>query len=177
MPSQITTQSSGIMHSQAFFLPTQSSGIEPSHISTLSALQSHGNTPGQCALLPVHLLSKQTSPVFPSPLSPFTLTLLHSNISVCSGCHQRFPRKPTAEYADPPYNMAIQHVEPRMYDSPITGMPISKVGNAYYHVYLPCLQSNWPTVSAIDITIPLELQTTLQYEHKVLLLHNLGITL
>ena len=73
--------------------------------------------------------------------------------------------------------MAIQHVEPRMYNSPITGMPTSKVGNAYYHVYLPCLKSNWPTVSAIDITIPLQLQTTLQYEHKVLLLHNLGIIL
>ena len=174
IPSQITTQSSGIMHGQASIIPTQSSGIMPSQISTLSALQSPWNTPSQIAVLLAHLLSQQTSP---APLSPFTLILLHGNISVCSGCHQRFPRKPTGEYADPPYNMAIQHVEPRMYNSPITGMPTSKVGNAYYHVYLPCLQSNWPTVSAIDITIPLELQTTLQYEHKVLLLHNLGITL
>ena len=73
--------------------------------------------------------------------------------------------------------MAIQHVEPRRYNSPITGMPISKVGNAYYHVYLSCLQSNWPIVSASDINIILELQTMLQYEHKALLLHNLGITL
>ena len=157
MPSQVSTQSFGMMPSQVSTLPTQSPGIMP----------------GQICTLPTHLLSQ---PVFPAPLSPFTLILLHGNISVCSGCHQRFPRKLSGECADPPYNMAIQHVEPRMYNSPITGMPTSKVGNAYYHVYLPCLQSNWPTVSASDITIPLELQITLSDGHKVLLSHNLGIT-
>ena len=139
-------------------LPSQSTEIIPSQISS-------------------QLLSQQTSPVFPAPLNPFPLIFSHGNISVCSGCHQRFPRKPNGEYADPPYDMSIQHVEPRMYNSPITGMPTSKIGNAYYHVYLPCLQYNWPTISANDITIPFELKTMLLYEHKILLISNLGITL
>ena len=133
----------------------------------------------QISTIPSQLLSLQASPVFPAPSSPFTLILLHGNISVCSGCHQRFPRKPTGEYSDPLYNMAIQHMEPRMYNSPITGLPTSKIGNAYYHVYiyLPCLQSNWPALSASDVTVPSELRSILQYEHKQLLLRNLGITL
>ena len=33
---------------------------------------------------------------------------------------------------------------------------------------------NWPTISANDITIPFELKTMLLYEHKILLLRNLG---
>ena len=139
-------------------LSSQSTEIIPSQISS-------------------QLISQQTSPVFPAPLNSFTLIFLHGNISVCSGCHQGFPRKPNGEYADPPYDMAIHHVELRMHNSPITGMPTSKIGNAYYHVYLPCLQYNWPTISANDITIPFELKTMLLYEHKILLLHNLGITL
>ena len=120
-------------------LPSQSTEIIPSQISS-------------------QLLSQQTSPVFPAPLNPFPLIFSHGNISICSGCHQRFPRKPNDEYTDPPYDMAIQHMEPRMYNSPITGMPTSKIGNAYYHVYLPCLQYNWPTIPANDITIPFELK-------------------
>jgi len=58
------------------------------------------------------------------------------------------PRKSTGEYADPPYNIAVQHMEQRIYNSPITGTPTSKLGNAYYHAYLPCLQTNWPAILA-----------------------------
>ena len=49
--------------------------------------------------------------------------------------------------------------------------------SAYYHMYPPCLQYNWLTISDNDITIPYELKTMLLYEHKILLLRNLGITL
>lgn len=153
MPSQISTLPSGVVPSQA---STHLPGFMPNQSST---------QPGFMSL------------IFPAPLGPFKLILLHGTISVCSGCHQRFPRKYNGEYADSPYNLAIQHMEPRVYNSPINGMPASKIGNAYYHVYLPCLRSKWPTLSASDITIPLELQAVLQCEHKILLLRNLGMTL
>ena len=170
------SSSAVIMPSQISTLPSQATGIMPSQMPTLPS-QATGIMPSQISTLPSQATGSQMSPIFPAPLNPFTLIFLHGNISVCSGCHQRFPRKPNGEYADPPYDMAIQHVEPRMYNSPITGMPNSKIGNAYYHVYLPCLQYNWPIISANDITIPFELKAMLLYEHKILLLRNLGITL
>ena len=71
---QITTQSSVIMHSQASILPVQSSGIMPSQISTLSALQLPGNMPSQIAVLPAHLLSRHHL-FFSVSLSLFPLTL------------------------------------------------------------------------------------------------------
>ena len=124
-------------------LPSQSNAIILSQISS-------------------QLLSQQTSPVFPAPLNGY-LIFLHGNISACSGCHQRFSRKPNGEYADPhmtwlsnTWNQGCIYI----------GMPTSKIGNAYYHVYLPCLQYNWPTISANDIIISFELKTMLLYEHK-----------
>ena len=73
--------------------------------------------------------------------------------------------------SNPPYNMAIKHVEPRMYNSPITRMPTSKIGNA------TCTYIVYSTIGLLYITIPFELKTMLLYEHKILLLHNLGIAL
>ena len=174
MPSQISTLPS--QATQMSTLLSQATGIMPSQTSTLPS-QATEIMPSQMSTLPLQAAASQMSSVFPAPSNPFTLIFLHGNISVCSGCHQRFPRKPNGEFADPPYDMAIQHVEPRMYNSPITGMPTSKIGNAYYHVYLPCLKYNWPTISANDIAIPFELKTMLLYEHKILLFRNLGITL
>jgi hypothetical protein len=48
-------------------------------------------------------------PVFPSPPTPFKLVFLHGNISICSGCHQRFPRKTSGAFEDSPYNVVLQH--------------------------------------------------------------------
>ena len=146
----------------------------PSQIATPVTVQPAASL-SQISSPASQLVSPQVSSIFPAPSAPFKLILLHGNIAVCSGCHQRFPRKPSGDYADPPYNMAIQHVEQRMFNSPITGMPTSRVGNAYYHVYLPCLRSNWPTLSGNDIIIPTELLPMLQPEHKIFLFQNLGI--
>ena len=154
LPSQATqmstlpSQATGIMPSQTSTLPSQATKIMPTQMSTLPS-QASEIMPSQMCTLPLQATASQISSGFPAPSNPFTLIFLHGNISVCSGCHQRFPRKPNGEFADPPYDMAIQHVEPRMYNSPITGMPTSKIGHAYYHVYLPCLKYNWPTISAI----------------------------
>jgi len=81
---------------------------------------------------------------------PFTLIVLYGNISVCSGCHQKFPRKPNSDYADPPYDLPFKHMEPRPYNSPLTGMSTSRVGNACYHVYLPYLHSDIPSLPVIS---------------------------
>ena len=109
--------------------------------------------------------------------APFRLVLLAGKISVCSGCRQKFPRTPSGCYAAPPYNMAIQHMKERHFNSPITGMPMSRHGNAYYHVYLPCLQANWPQFHGDNLVVDPDLKAKLQPEHKHLLLTNLGITI
>ena len=144
--------------SSPVIMPSQSSVIVPS--------QTYGHS---------SQLFPQDFAIFPAPSAPFILILLHGNISVCTGCRQQFPRNPNGDYADPPYNMAIQHMEPRTFNSPITGMPTSKVGNAYYHVYLPCLHTNWPALSGRDVTVPTEFVPMLLSEHKILLYQNLGI--
>jgi len=85
----------------------------PTHISSLPLstfpTPGPGIMPSQGSPLSSPFVSQQRFPVFTAPMSPFTLVLLHGNI--CVGCQQRFPRKPTGEYADPPYNIAVQHME------------------------------------------------------------------
>ena len=126
------------------------------------------------AIMPSQAPIPQDFAVFPAPSASFILVILHGNISVCSGCCQQFPRSSNGDYGNPPYNMAIQHMEPRKFNSPITGIPMSKVGNAYYHVYLLCLCTNWPSLLGHDVIVPTELVPKLLSEHKMLLYQNLG---
>ena len=88
--------------------------------------------------------------------------------------HQQFPCSPNGDYANRPYNMDIQHMEPRKFNSPVTGMPTSKFGNTYY---LPCMHTNWPSLLGHDVIVPIELVPTLLSEHKMLLYQNLGIVI
>ena len=84
---------------------------------------------------------------------------------------------PYRSFAAPPYNMAIQHRVELQFNSPLTGMPTSRLGNAYYHAYLPSLRKNWPHFTGGNMMIDLDLKTKLKLEHKQLLLINLGITI
>ena len=59
----------------------------------------------------------------------------------------------------------------------LTVLPTSKVGNAYYHVYLPCLHTNWPSLLGHDVIVHTELFPKLLSEHKMLLYQNLGIVI
>jgi len=68
-------------------------------------------------------------------------------------------RKPIGEYADGTKDI----------QNPITGTQTSKSENAYYHAYLPCLQTNWPAISVSDIVIPCETALKLHSEHQLLL--------
>ena len=80
-------------------------------------------------------------------------------------------------YADPPFNMAIQHVEDRQFFNPQTGSAQMKHGNAYYHAYRPCLQSKWPQFQPQELVITTTIKAVLTPEHKDLLRCNFGITL
>ena len=143
--------------SSPVIMPSQSSVIMPSQSSVI---------------IPSQTPTPQDFAVFPAPPAPFILIMLHG-----TGCHQQFPWSPNGDYANPPYNMAIQHMKPRKFNSPVTGVPTSKVGNAYYHVYLPCLHTNWPSLLGHDVILPTELVPKLLSEHKMLLYQNLGIVI
>ena len=116
-------------------------------------------------------------PMFPSPTAEFNVMFLHGNITICSGCRQRFPRNSAGGYADPPFNMAIQHVEDRQFINPQTGSAQMKRGNAYYHAYLPCLQTKWPQFQPQEFVITTTIKAALTPAHKDLLRRNFGITL
>ena len=72
-------------------------------------------------------------------MSPFMLTFVRGNISVCFGCKQRY-RKPVS----PPHDLCVMHHEWRTFTIPNSPSPQSRFGNAYYHPNLPCIQSIWP---------------------------------
>ena len=56
------------------------------------------------------------------------------NISVCSGCRVTF-----TECDD----LVVRHSEYRTFNSPRTGLPTSKYGNAYYHPKHSCTGLKW----------------------------------
>ena len=108
---------------------------------------------------------------------PFNIVFIKGNISVCSGCKQRFIRKPSGNVCDPPHDVVIQHWEDRPFTSPRTGLPTSKRGNAYYHVHGPCIKINWPNFTSVQISIDPAILSELTVEHKALLFNGLGIDL
>ena len=116
-------------------------------------------------------------PIFPSPGSPFKLIILHGNIMVSNGCHQRFPRKSSGAYEDPPYNLAIQHFEDRYFTSPQTGLRQAKKGNAYYHAYSPCIHTNRPNLTRSNLLVEDAVHSKLQSSHKALLYQNFGLVI
>ena len=107
--------------------------------------------------------------------APFNLVFIKGNIAICSGCRQRFLKKVNGAVADPPDDIVIQHMEERSFKSPTTGLPTSKRGNAYYHVNLPCLRTNWPHFVGQHINIDPMVKSQLRMEHKTMLLNCLGI--
>ena len=114
-------------------------------------------------------------PIFPSPGSPFKVIILHGNITICSGCHQRFPRKSSGTFEDPPYDLAVQHFEDRYFTSPQTGLRQAKKGNAYYHAYSPCILTNWPNFTPNNLLVEDVVRSKLQSSQKALLYQNFGL--
>ena len=86
--------------------------------------QSHfcgGATPGS---LQTPLQYGASAPVHSTMKKDFTVCFKFGNVSVCSGCRQHFL------HSD---DLLIRHEEFRLYNSPVTGAPASKFGDAYYH--------------------------------------------
>ena len=146
----------------------------------LSAASLGQQTPSPSLLLPSTVMMPyppQPPPLLPSQCQPFSVRFISGNISVCSGCKQRFPRKPTGAVCDPPNDIVIQHHEERTFKSPTTGLLTSKPGNAYYHVNLACLWTNWPGLRGQDIRVTSDVAAKLFLQHKAVLYHQLGLTI
>ena len=118
-------------------------------------------------------------PSYPSPVprntcrtedsSPFVLCFIQGNISTCFGCKQKY-LKPLV----PPHDLCIRHEEWRSFT--VQNTPQSRYGNAYYHVNLSCVQTQWPLWNPYMLTIPQEVNVKLQEVHKQMLFATLGFS-
>ena len=108
--------------------------------------------------------SQQTSPEI------FRLCFRSGNISVCNGCRNKFDKK-----AKPPDDLCVQHEEWRSYTSPVSRLPESRFGNAYYHAKPCCIIARWPTFTPSDIIISDEIRSRLLPEHKTVLSTLFGV--
>ena len=121
-------------------------------------------------------------PFTPSPLhstpptqaleSAFRLCFRAGNISVCNGCHGRFDK-----HAESSHNLCVQHEEWRSYTSPVTGLPESRFGNAYYHAHPHCILVKWSNFYPTDLQVPNEIKDHLTNEHKELTYSLFGVFL
>ena len=80
--------------------------------------------------------------------TPFDLSFVCGNISVCRGCRLKYPKPPT-----PPMDLCIRHREWLEFLSPF-GVPQKRFGNAYYHCSVPCVQSRCPEFEPSMLQIP-----------------------
>lgn len=97
--------------------------------------------------LPTTLLSENT----------FIVCFKFGNVSVCSGWRCHFGQSD---------KLVIKHAEFRSLNSPVTGYPTSKYGNAYYHLKLQCLKLKWPGITAEEIVVPVDAASRLKDNHK-----------
>ena len=97
-------------------------------------------------------------PAAASESSLFTLVFITGNISVCAGCSNRYPKRPTA-----PYDVCVRHTEWRSFT--LDGTPKSKFAPAYYHVNLLCLQKNWSSFHPLNLVIQPEIFQKLTDAH------------
>ena len=122
-----------------------------------------GATPSALQTPPQYAVS---TPVHSTMKKDFTVCFKFGNVSVCSGCRHNFL------HSD---DLLIKHEEFRSYNSPVTGAPASKFGNAYYHPRLCCLTQKWPQFTSTLLTIPEEVVVRLTSFHKSLLYHEFGL--
>lgn len=120
--------------------------------------------------MPYHFASPSTSSV--SDASEFRLCFRTGNISVCNGCRNKFDKN-----AQPPYDLCIQHEEWRNFTSPVSHLPESRFGNAYYHASFACIVARWPSFVSASLVIPTCIMSKLQPSHKSYLHSMFGILL
>ena len=91
----------------------------------------------------------------------FSVCFRSGNISVCNGCRNK--------NSLPPNDICIQHEEWRSYISPVTKLPESRFGNAYYHANPLCIRARWPLFFPGHLIVPVDVQSRLLPQHKLLL--------
>ena len=101
--------------------------------------------------------------------SVFTLCFKTGNISVCSGCRRNFTQLD---------DLVVRHAEHRAFNSPRTGLPTSKYGNAYYHPKQLCLGMKWgDSFQSHKLVIDDSMRPLLSVFHKEMILKEFGISL
>ena len=100
----------------------------------------------------------------------FRVCFRSGNISICSGCCNKFDKNSL-----PPDDICVQHEEWRSYISPATRLPESRFGNAYYHVSVQCITARWPMFFPGHVIVPVDVQSRLLPQHKLLLFNVFGL--
>lgn len=119
---------------------------------------------------PPYFASPSVTPQMPSQSSAssqdtFKVCFKVGNISVCSGCRNNF------SVAD---QIVLQHPEFRNFNSPRTGLPTSKYGNAYYHVQRRCIEWKWGV--NFEVIIADSVKTKLTPSQKDILVKEFNVT-
>ena len=100
----------------------------------------------------------------PQSYEVFCLCFRTGNISIYNGCRNKFDKS-----AKPPNDLCVQHEEWRWYTSPVSHLPESRFGNAYYHASPHCIQARWPMFYPGSLHIPYDVVSNLLPEHKMFL--------
>ena len=85
----------------------------------------------------------------------FTVCLKKGNISDCNGCRNKFGASD---------GVVIQHKEFRKLNNPHSGLPMSKLGNVYYHPTKVCLEQKFGVPFVGKVVIPDDVKTKLASE-------------
>ncbi len=144
----------------------------PTPTPTGNPCQVQYNSPSyiQCFPQPSYTSQHVPYPQIPFDPGPFFVTFISGNISVCSGCHNRYTKPASA-----PYDLCIRHQEWREFVFPGCSVPQKRFGNAYYHPSFGCIESRWPSVHCGNIVLDNEVKQRLLPAHKVFLATHLGL--
>lgn len=118
---------------------------------------------------PITTYNQSPFPSGPS-VEMFCLCFRTGNISVCSGCRNKFDKQ-----AKPPNDLCIQYEEWRSYTSSVSKIPESHFGNAYYHANPHCILARWPRFSSGDLIVPENIKGRLSPQHKTLISNLFGV--
>lgn len=119
---------------------------------------------------PMHVSTPYTWPTN-SPSYEFRLCFRTGNISTCNGCRNKFNKS-----IQPPLDLCVQHEEWRNFISPVSHLPDSRFGNAYYHASPLCIMSRWPAFTPSSLVIPPAVYNQLLPSHKTHVQSLFGVT-
>ena len=105
-----------------------------------------------------------------TPFTPFTLCKISGNISVCSGCRNKYNKNSV-----PPDDMCIRHQEWREYTPPGSQVPQGRFGNVYYHFNVHCVWLHCSSFNPSQLEIPPDIIPLLEGSHKARLSAMFGI--